>query len=155
MARNTVHDTREDHRNGRGTRERLDGSHGRQHSPSEFDSLASAGFKVDIITSSPCSNIERCQLKIFDASGDLVEAYTLPGGTDPSSGRAYGCSSGQTPTSLGVLSYSICCADKGPLTFNLVATSLDGTIVQEGAGSRACSPYPPEVPVTIQATPNN
>ena len=113
-------------------------------------------FKVGISTSSPRSDIARCQLDIIDASGNLVEEYTLPGGTDQSSGTAYGCSSGQTPASLGYLSYSICCADKGPLTFNLVATTLDGTIVQEGtSGSWACSPYPPEVSVLIHTTPRN
>ena len=54
-----------------------------------------------------------------------------------------------------MLSYSNCCADKGPLIFKLVATSSDDTIVQEGNGSGPCSPYPPEVQVTIRATPNN
>jgi hypothetical protein len=112
-------------------------------------------FKVAITTSSPRSNIERCQLDIIDASGNLVEEYTLPGGTDQSSRTAYGCSSDQTSVSLGFLSYSSCCANKGPLTFNLVATTLDGPIVQEGTGSGACSSYPPEVQVTIRTTPRN
>jgi hypothetical protein len=112
-------------------------------------------FRVDMHTSSPRSSIDRCQIEILDASGNLIEEYTLPGGPDPSSGNAYGCSSDQTPISLGVLSYSSCCAGKGPLTFKLVATSSNDTIVQEGTGSGACSPFPPEVTVSIQARLSN
>jgi len=112
-------------------------------------------FKMDITTSSPRSDIERCLLEISDASDHLVEEYTLPGGTDQSSGRTFGCSPDQTPSSLGLLSYSSCCASRGPLTFKLVALSVDGTIVQEGTGSGACSPYPPEVPVSIRTAPRN
>ena len=132
---------------------------GRPDSPTTPASLPTARcatgaytlFRVDITTSSPRNDIERCQLEIFDASGSLVEEYTLPGGADPSSGNAFGCSSGQTPVRLGVLSYSNCCADRGPLTFKLVATSSEDAIVQEGTGSGGCSPYPPEVMVSIQA----
>jgi hypothetical protein len=136
---------------------------GRPDSPTTPASLPTARcakdaytlFNVYMSTSSPRSDIERCQLEILDASGNRVQAYTLPGGADPSSGSAYGCLSGQTPANLGRLSYSSCCADKGPLTFNLVATSSDNTPVQVGTGTGTCSPYPPEVQVTIRAMPNN
>ena len=132
---------------------------GRPESPTTPASLPTARcartaytmFKVDMRTSGPSTNIDRCQLEILDASGNLVEEYALPGGTNPSSGNAYGCSPGQTPIALGTLSYSSCCAGKGPLTFKLVATSSDDTVVQEGTGSGDCSPFPPEVTVLIQA----
>ena len=106
-------------------------------------------FKVHVAsTSTPRDDIARCRLMIADASGEWIGDYILPGGTT-AGGRAYGCSLGQTPADVGFLSYSSCCAAKEVLTFNVVATSPNDEVVQEGSASGTCAPYPPEVAVEV------
>jgi len=107
-------------------------------------------FKVHLASVSiPRDDIARCQLVIADASGERIAEYILPGGTT-TGGGAYGCSLGQTFADIGYLSYSSCCAAEEVLKFNVVATSSNDLIVQEGSSSGTCSPFPPEVLVEVQ-----
>ena len=106
-------------------------------------------FKVHVMSvSSPRDDIARCQLVIADASGERVAEYILASGTT-TSGTAYGCSLGQTRADVGWFSYSSCCAAEEVLTFNVVATSSNDEVVQEGSASGTCAAYPPEVAVEV------
>jgi hypothetical protein len=114
--------------------------------------------RVDMQTASPRNDVDRCQLSIADASGNPVQEYELPRGGLASDGSTvtYGCSGGLTPANIGTLSYSVCCGNRGPLTFTLTALDANGSVVQKGtAPALDCAHYPPEIFLSLIAKRTN
>jgi hypothetical protein len=136
---------------------------GRQGSGTATEALSTTSCAGDAYTyfsirmsfalaASARDSIERCSLDVADQSGRLIGRYWLPFG-QTSGGQYYGCAGGLTPSDIGALSYSSCCAANQTLQFTLNALRPDGNVLATGTASGPCIKHgdTPEVPVSLTA----